>query len=224
MKIYKLLILFCILFIPGLIFLWYPKSNFKIPDLPFIGEKYLAENGKDTIYHTISDFNLIDQNGHVFNSDSIKNNFTIFNFFFSSCPKICPNIAQNINDLFKNKDINYYNDVKFISISVDPNVDKPEILNKFAKNYNIPNWSLLTGNYDEIKNLCKISFLLPIADEETKEKNNITHSEYLMLIDKDKRIRGMYSGLEKEDLKKMSSDIALLHSLEYQKKYMKKNK
>jgi len=157
-------------------------------ELPIYFERELAANG-DTIYHTIDDFKLLNQNGDSVSLSNYKNKLLLVSFFFASCETVCPTmnnyIAQHIYKEFA-KDTN----VVFLSFTVDPRNDSAEVLLKYAKALNAGNnWQFLTGSRAAIYDLAANSFKIPGAAD---EHNGLFHSNKIVLVDKQKRVRGVF--------------------------------
>ncbi len=196
----KILVLFILLAVPGtLYYLLKEKGENRYRPLPVFGKKEVAATfhtkfGKkipDTIYHTIRDFKLLNQAGDtvVFPADS--NQITVVNFFFTRCPSFCSNMNREmarVATIYRGNRL-----MRFLSISVDPEYDKPEILSEYSKSLISQNekWDFLTGDRDLIFSLAKEDFMVDAFRDTSKEVNFI-HSPMLILIDPQKRIRGYY--------------------------------
>ena len=104
----------------------------------------------DGSFHAIRDFNLIDQEGKPFTAENIKGKICVVDFFFTSCPGICPKMAKSMNDL--QRDFIKDDKVLLVSHSVTPEQDSVSVLAKYAQkndvNYN--KWKLLTGEKEEV--------------------------------------------------------------------------
>lgn len=161
--------------------------------------------------HVLSDFSLTNQNGK---SRSLKNEegkITVNNFFFTHCPTICPKMIWNIKTvqaIFKNDE-----DVLFNSFTVDPQRDSVAQLKQYALRLGIDNnWQLLTGDKKEIYKLARKSFLV-VATDGDGGPNDFIHSDLLVLVDKQKKIRGYYKGTDEEAIKNLERDIKRLEQL-----------
>ncbi len=156
--------------------------------LPILFERELNSNG-DTIYHTIENFRLVNQQGDSVTLDGYKNKILLVNFFFTSCESVCPKltyfIRHNIYNEFE-KDTN----IQFLSISVDPKNDSVPVLQKYAQQFGAkyPRWQFLTGNKNTIQNLANLSFRISGSEDH----QGIFHSNKLALVDKNLRVRGVF--------------------------------
>lgn len=212
----KILILVMILALPG--FLYYlltAEGKNRYHALPFFGPKVLAKTthkvkGKvipDTIYHKLPDFKLYDQNGNVVTSKSLDDKIFVASFFYTHCPSVCTTINDNVNALLSDYAKN--NMVCFASITVDPQRDSVSVLKKYSQKYNPPGikWLFLTGDTSTIYPLARKGFLV----NATKIGNDdFIYSDKLILIDREKRIRGYYSGTSDKDITKLNDEIKVL--------------
>lgn len=138
---------------------------------------------------------LVDQTGQAFDQSRIKGKVWIANFMFTSCPDVCPMLTSKMRSL-QLRFGNHRKEVAFVSISVDPDHDTPEVLTQFAKEHeaDLGNWSFLTGRNEQVRNVVMEGFKqameeVPATD---KEPRNILHGTHITLIDKRGRIRGFY--------------------------------
>jgi len=205
------------LLVPALlaIFMYY-CSRQHYATLPIIGEKVLDSKG-DTIFHTLGDFKGTNQYGEAFGMDSLKGKIHIADFIFTTCPGICKQMSRSMLRLQTN--FPNYEDVRLVSYSIDAKTDTPPVLLKYAQNLKAQcyTWTFLTGNQDSIFHLAVKSYLVPVVFEEGKGDLGFTHSEFLVLVDKDLRVRGFYNGLKTSEIDKLLGDIKVLR-YEYEKK------
>ncbi len=178
--------------------------------LPVLGEKKLTDTkGTDTIYHSVGAFKLINQYRDTVSEKNIENKIYVADFFFATCQSICPQMSTQlirVQNEFKND-----NDFLILSHTVNPAHDTAEVLNMYAGKYQaIKNkWHFLTGSKKTIYNLAKDDYLVnALEDDGTPE--GFLHSELFLLIDKAKRIRGMYDGTDSVQVNKLIADIKLL--------------
>jgi protein SCO1 len=177
--------------------------------LPVIGEKKLGGQGTDTIYHTIGNFSLTNQYNENVNQKDITNRIYVANFFFATCQSICPQMSNElirVQEAFKND-----HDFLILSHSVNPLHDTVEVLAAYAGKYKAikGKWHFLTGNKKAIYDLALNDYLVnALEDDGTPE--GFLHSELFLLVDKQKRIRGMYDGTDSIAVNKLIKDIQLL--------------
>ncbi len=193
-----------------LIFLYqFGNNKFNIPiyfayDSTLIDGKYVITDA-----HHIPDFNFITQEGNYLKGRDLKGSVYIANFFFSRCPGICKDMSQQLTRVqaqFQEDD-----SVKIISFTVDPEFDHPDVLKKYASIYRaIPGkWYFLTGNKDSLYALAKTGFFISALEDKNSPEEFI-HSEKLILVDKEGRIRGYYDGTSKKEVDKLITETAIL--------------
>lgn len=183
---------------------WYSHNYAK---LPVLGPAKII-NGKQ-VSHQVSDFHLLNQAGETRSTDNWKGKIVIADFFFTHCPTICPKMTASLR---KVQDA-YAGDKEILinSFSVDPERDSPEQLTKYTIKFKIDNrnWDLLTGSKPEIYKLARNSFLI-VATDGDGGPNDFIHSEKLVLLDKQKRIRGYYDGTSDTEVNQLITDIKKL--------------
>ncbi|CAN5812802.1 SCO family protein [soil metagenome] len=164
----------------------------------------------DKIMHTISNFSFLDQDSNRVTQKTIEGKIHVANFIFTSCGSICPTMTRNmkiLSDTLQNND-----DVVFLSYSVAPWIDKPAVLKKYksANNIENKNWHFLTGSKSDIYTLARRSYF---AEEDlgfTKDSTEFLHTEHFVLVDKNKRIRGIYNGTLILEMQQLIEDINTL--------------
>lgn len=166
--------------------------------------------------HKIADFSLTNQNGETITNKSYEGKIYIADFFFTRCTTICIAMAYNMSELQAHykKD----SDIMFLSHSVTPVMDSVPVLKAYAENKGVIDgkWNVTTGSKKHIYELARKSYFA-VLDEGNGDENDFIHTEQFVLVDKDRRIRGYYDGTDKEDMKKIMTDIVLLKQ-EYSKK------
>jgi protein SCO1/2 len=162
------------------------------------------------IVHTIGDFSFLNQDSTLISQRDIEGKIHVANFIFTSCGSICPTMTRNlkmVSDSLKDE-----KDICFLSYSVTPWIDKPYILKNFkAKNaIENPNWHFLTGSKSAIYQLARQSYF---AEEDlgfSKDSTEFLHTEHFILVDKNKRIRGIYNGTLTLEMQQLLADIRML--------------
>ncbi|MDA9663519.1 SCO family protein [bacterium] len=141
--------------------------------------------------HKIPPFTFINQNKDTVNNFNYNGSIYISNFFFTSCPTICPVMTYNMKYL--QHKLSIYPNVKFLSHSVNPDFDTPERLKDYIKSMRVDdsNWNFVTGNRDSIYKIAKFYFASASVDD--LAPGGFLHSEQFMIIDKDGRVRSGYS-------------------------------
>ncbi|MFL1012400.1 SCO family protein [Flavisericum labens] len=165
-------------------------------------------------YHRIADFRLTNQNGKTITQNDYKDKIYVADFFFTTCPTICPIMTDNMVDI--QKEIINDDEVMLLSHSVTPEIDSVAQLKRYAlkKGVNDKKWNLVTGDKEQIYDLARKSYLA-VKDNPFDGPYDMIHTENFMLIDKERQIRGFYDGTNTEDIEQLLNDIAILKE-EYQ--------
>jgi len=143
--------------------------------------------------HKIADFTFINQNGKIITQKDYENTIYVADFFFTTCPTICPKMTDNM--VWLQKKLKNHPEIKLLSFSVTPDIDTPEVLKKYAieKGVDDARWNLVTGNKKDIYYLARKSYLA-VKTGKLEELYDMVHTENFILVDKNKRIRGFYDG------------------------------
>ena len=158
--------------------------------------------------YSIDSFILTDQNNQPFSRDSIGNKKFISNFFFTSCPDVCPTINGHIK--IATQKLKNSTDILFLSHTVDPYNDSVSVLKDYAEMFeaNDDQWKFLTGKKSTIYHLARDSYKAVI--QEVPDTNSFIHSEKIMLIDKQFRVRGIYNGMNFDEVMDLIKDARFL--------------
>jgi len=161
-------------------------------------------------FHQIRPFKLINQENRIFTEKDIEGKICVADFFFTTCPGICPKMTKSMSDIQKE----FINDdaILLLSHSVTPEKDSVSVLKKYAidKKIDFNRWKLLTGDKDEIYDLGR-KFYFVEEDEGIKKGNEVfLHTENFILIDKERHIRGIYNGLDPSSINNLINDIKIL--------------
>ena len=160
-------------------------------------------------YHTIADFNLINQNGDTITQDDYKDKIYVADFFFTTCQTICPIMTDHmvqIQEKIMNDD-----EIMLLSHTVTPEIDSVAQLKRYAieKGVKDAKWNLVTGDKKQIYELARKSYLA-VKTDGNGDAYDMIHTENFMLIDKKRQIRGFYDGTKAEDIEQLLADIAIL--------------
>ena len=166
------------------------------------------------IPHTIGDFSLLNQDSNIVTQKIIEGKIQVANFIFTSCGSICPVMTRNfkiVSDSLKDDP-----NLVLLSYSVTPWIDKPSVLKRYIHKNGIinSNWTFLTGSKNEIYKLARQSYF---AEEDigfSKDSSEFLHTEHFVLVDKIKRIRGIYNGTLALEMYKIIEDIKTLEAEE----------
>lgn len=215
------IIAFAVIFILGIavaLVITYEEENKRtLPVLnpneinPMLVDSALHQKG---IGHTITGFNLINQDNEKVNEDLIANKIVIADFFFTTCPSICPKMSnqlKRVHDHFIDSD-----DIIILSHTVWPEVDSVPVLKDYAIQYeaNVEKWQFLTGDKVHLYDLARKSYLVAPSLTDTNfthgSENDFVHTENIVLVDKQKRIRKYYDGTDSEEIDELILDIESL--------------
>jgi protein SCO1/2 len=210
----KILILLILFVVPGsLYYLLKAKGENRYRPLAIYGPKQPAstfhnKRGKqirDTLYHQIRDFKLLNQKGDSVSFPADSAQITLVNFFFTRCPSFCSSMNREMARVAKINNGNRL--IRFLSISVDPEYDSPQVLGSYSKKYiaENPKWDFLTGDKEFIYALARNDFRVDALQDTTQEVNFL-HSPMIILIDSKKRIRGYYDSTGGNDQMNLLTD------------------
>jgi protein SCO1/2 len=159
--------------------------------------------------HTIKDFNLINQNGIKVSSKDYENKIYVVDFFFTSCPSICPIMTNNM--LLVQEEFIKNNDVMLLSMSVTPEIDNVEVLKKYAIEKGVidSKWNITTGSKKHIYELARKSFFA-VLDKGDGGLQDFIHTPNFILVDTKKQIRGIYDGTVEKEISRLILDINIL--------------
>lgn len=188
----------------------------RVESLPFYKEAsftphWITPNTpEEKAFHKIPDFKLVNQLGDTLTQQNFDNKIYITDFFFTSCPGICPQMTNSmvaLQEKFKNDP-----NILFLSHSVTPTIDTVEELAKYAKRFGVISnkWHLVTGDKTEIYNLGRNEYFVENDLGIPKDINDFLHSENFLLIDKNKHIRGIYNGLNRASMAQLVVDVQAL--------------
>ncbi len=179
----------------------------------------------DTIFHKTADISLYNQLGdHVSLNNDLKGKIILVNFFYATCPNVCPKITSNIGKLQKafrknpKMETSFDTVIQFVSMSVTPEIDSIPVLREYADRYKVDHdkWWFMTGDKKAIYNFARNELHLAVPGGDGGAEDFI-HSEKLVLIDQQRYIRGYYDGMNGADIKRCADDIVLL-TMEKKKK------
>ena len=164
---------------------------------------------------SLKPFELTDRFGQPFDSQSLKGKVWIASFFFTRCPTICPQVLAQTAELQKKLSaLPQWQDIRLMSITVDPDHDTPAVLDERAKLWDADNihWLFLTGSKEAIWALtsARDGFQLAVGDARPGEKMSITHSSRFVLIDQEHRVVGYYDALDEGKREELMRDLMRL--------------
>ena len=172
----------------------------------------VQKNGKltyDTAWHHVENLHFTNQLGQEVSLEDLKGKIIVLDFFFTHCPSLCPRLAlamKKLQNSFPNND----SIVQFVSISIDPEHDSLQQLRGWAKRFSIDpdSWWLGTGNRDSIYKFVLSELKASVADSSIDTA--FIHSDKFFLLDKDRVVRGWFSGEDSVEQSNLVRDIPLL--------------
>lgn len=192
------------------------EKTSRVASLPYFKDAtftpyWLQPNTQETKdFHTVPDFDLVNQLGDTITQKTFQNKIYVTDFFFTTCPGICPKMTDNMSILqeeFKDDPT-----VLLLSHSVMPEYDSVSILQEYASNKGISSykWHLVTGDREQIYDLGRNHYFVEEDLGVEKNEDDFLHTENFLLIDKSKHIRGIYNGLNKTSITQLVADIETL--------------
>lgn len=191
------------------------ESTSRVKELPFYEDatftpKWISSDEVTDDFHRIQAFDLINQAGEAITEKHLNNRVTVVDFFFTSCPGICPKMTSNmmmVQEAFLETE-----DVMIISHSVTPEYDSVPILKEYAdlKGIQKEKWHLLTGERSVIYDLGRNQYFIEEDLGLEKDPEDFIHTENFVLIDQNRRIRGIYNGLNKTSVRQLIADVKTL--------------
>lgn len=185
------------------------EKTSEVAELPILGERYVDDN-QDTVYHSIADFDFVNQVGNTIRNEDMTGMVYVADFFFTTCPTICPVMKKEmlrVYEQFKG-DPNF----RILSHSIDPSHDTQAVLKDYSEKLGVPDaatWNFLTGDQEKIFEIGQTSYLTTtMADN--MEPGGFLHSGAFLLIDQQGRIRGVYDGTKADQVDRLLADIPKL--------------
>ena len=182
--------------------------------LPVMGESEITEDTidgklvKDTVFYTIGPFGFMDQDSNMVTDQSLSGHIYVTDFFFTSCPSICPKMKQQlirVHDQFLEQE-----NFTILSHTIDPKHDSVPVLKEYAGRLGVESdkWHFVTGEKDDIYRIADRYYVAVFEDEDAPGGYN--HSGHFLLIDKSGRIRGVYDGTIENEVDELMADIEIL--------------
>lgn len=185
--------------------------------LPILGRKEVltkmvdGEEVLDTVYHTIGDFAFVNQDSAVVTQEDFKGKVYVADFFFTSCPTICPVMKSQmlrVYEAFRDND-----EVLLLSHTIDPEYDTVALLKDYAERLGVMDektkWHFVTGEKEDIYEIGQNEYMVTAMEDED-EPGGFLHSGAFILVDKERRVRGIYDGTKEMEVNRLIKDIPLL--------------
>ena len=190
-------------------------------NLPILGNMDLVDRVKDgkkvidTVYHTVPDFKFTDQDSNAITQETFSDKIYVADFFFTSCPDICPAMKTQmlrVYEKFKEND-----EFALLSHTIDPKRDSVNVLKDYSERLGVEEsgkWFFVTGDKEKIYDIGLNGYMVT-ADESPDAPGGFIHSGAFILVDKERRVRGVYDGTKEEKVDLLMADIPRLMA-EYQ--------
>lgn len=181
---------------------YYSVTKIKKPQLPFYGEGD----------HRVRPFFFIDQDGNAITQESLSGKVYVAEYFFATCEGICPKMNENLNTVYRQ----FKGDprVMFLSHTVDPEEDSASALKEYSKRFEADSrqWKFLTGDKKALYDQARYSYLISAQDDTAglSIDKDFIHDNHFVLVDTTGHIRGMYDGLQAQEMVKLANDIKSL--------------
>ncbi len=191
------------------------KQNNNSDTLPILGNPTFVKhsiNGTitiDSIFPIIRNFSFVNQDSSTVTNQTFKDKIYVADFIFLSCATICPKMNQSMLDVYKAYEKNP--NILFLSHSIDTENDTIPRLKEYSNALNVSSkkWHFVTGNQDSIYNMANENYFAT-AYKDVEAEGGYTHSGGLLLIDKNKHIRGVYDGTDPHETERLIKDIEIL--------------
>lgn len=183
--------------------------------LPILGEREAVErevNGNlvvDTLYHQVPDFAFVNQDSQQVTQETVKGKLYVTDFFFTSCPSICPKMKSQMLRVYEEFKDNP--NVLLLSHSIDPQHDTVAVLKDYAERLGVQSstWHFLTGEKDNIYDIAS-KYLVAVQEDGDAAGGGFTHGGHFILVDEQRRIRGVYDGTKEASVDQLLQDIPVL--------------
>lgn len=163
----------------------------------------------DTVYATIPPFNFVDQERQTITEKNLNGKIYVADFFFTSCPSICPTMQRNM--LTVAKAYQGKTDFKLVSFTIDPRHDTIPVLKEYAEKLGAKadQWYFLLGKKEQVYQLAEKNYLVSVS-EDNRAAGGYVHQGWLVLVDKKGRVRGAYDGTDVKQVQQLIADVKVL--------------
>lgn len=164
---------------------------------------------EDSTERKIPDFEFFNQDGKAVTQKDFENKIYVADFFFTTCPTICPIMKKEmlrVHERFKANP-----NIMILSHSIDPRHDSVEVLKEYAARLGVKSdkWHFVTGDRKKIYEIGEKSYMVT-AQEDSTQQGGYLHSGAFILVDRKRRVRGLYDGTKEKDVNKLMEDIEIL--------------
>lgn len=162
------------------------------------------------VLNELPDFSLTERSGAEVTKSSLAGRPVVVDFIFTRCSLVCPRLTARMKEL--ERALPAASRARLLSISVDPDYDTPEILQRYAETWHLAGdrWLFATGERQAIRELVRRGFLLPVEEQPEIPEMPILHSSRFALVDAQGRLRATYEAFEEDALERLLADLAAL--------------
>jgi protein SCO1/2 len=195
------------------------KVNDRLPifgHFDVLQEDFDGHKKGDTLWHTIPDFSYVDQDSNAITPTELQGRVWVAKFFFSTCPTICPPMTQSMKNV--KADMHDWDDhIYYLSFSINPKKDTPSRLRAYREEHQIEdhNWYFLTNDDEDATHFLGTEGFKIHAMSDEYAPGGYAHSPNFVLVDQQRRIRGIYDGLEPDQVNQLKLDLIKLLNDEY---------
>jgi len=170
----------------------------------------LKEPKRRAVQIPIPDFSLTDQNAGNFQFSKLRGKLILLSFAYTTCPDLCPLVTTSMRSVQKQLNASERDRVFFLSLTTDPEIDKPPVLKSYGKRYGVDfsNWSFLTGEKQELAPVWR-SFGVVVRRE---ARGLVDHTLLTALVDAKGVMRFIYHGAAPDPRKILQDLRSLLFS------------
>lgn len=161
--------------------------------------------------HTVGEFAFKNQEGILITQEDLKGKIYVADFFFTTCGSICPKMTTQLQRV--QKEFKGDPNLKILSHTVNPRIDTVEVMKAYAERFGADpdQWWFLTGTKQDLYLMARKSYMV-VPDEEDPNfehggESDFIHTENFVLVDPDRRIRGMYDGTNPDEVSELIKDI-----------------
>ena len=178
--------------------------------LPYYDSRDFTPRWK-SIEHRVAPFRLVDQTNRPLTEKDLDGKIHVASFLFAQCPNLCPTLVQKLKPV--QEAIRGRSDVMMVSYTLTPLTDTPSVLAEFGRLRGIDpaHWRLLTGDLSEIQRVMRDSYFADdIRPLDGEAQSRLLHTEKVLLVDRDRRLRGIYNGTDAFEMERLVEDITTL--------------
>ncbi len=163
------------------------------------------------VLSSVPAFSFVDQSGAPFDSAALDGQVWVANFIFTRCPNICPRFTAKMGAL-QDRSLGPLPALKLVSFTVDPEHDTPEVLKAYGEKHraDFARWTFARGDKPALEKVIREGMLQPMDWGDGQDLNSVVHGSYFALVDRERRVRGVYRFTEPGAVDEVLRDAQLL--------------